>query len=398
MEHVEITYAGQAFRLGRYPIHFHRNGDMKGSYVRGCSIHWGFNRAINIHDTHYVLIENNVVYDIMGGALFLEDSIEHDTVFQYNLVMFVKASSSLLNDDITPAGFWITHPANIVRHNHVAGGTHFGFWYRMHEHPIGPSYDPDICPRKVPLGEFYNNTVHSVGWYGLWVFEFYDPMEISDTPLCKRNIPTPAQFRNLTAWNSLRGAEWVECGAIQLHGFVVANNFKAGMENYFIHHETEKYSEKGAMIKDAVVIGQLNYQGHPSCTRRGLAMPFSNGLLIDNVEFFNFPTGAYNENDPCSGLGTVKILCICSHLCAGYSYKFKNVYWDSTATVKANFEWENQAEFEDLDGTLTGAGPGARAFAKAEIFPSTCKVCRTRTLIHIHTRTHIHAHAKTTCI
>ena len=83
LEHVELTYMGQAFRIGRYPIHFHINGDMAGDvYVRGCSIHHTFNRAVNIHNSHHVLIEHNVVYDVMGGALFLEDGIEHGNVFQ----------------------------------------------------------------------------------------------------------------------------------------------------------------------------------------------------------------------------------------------------------------------------------------------------------------------------
>ena len=76
IENVELTYMGQAFRLGRYTIHFHINGDMEGSYVRGCAIHNTFNRAVNIHATNNVLIEHNVAYKIMGGAFFLEDGIE----------------------------------------------------------------------------------------------------------------------------------------------------------------------------------------------------------------------------------------------------------------------------------------------------------------------------------
>ena len=39
ISHIEVTYAGQAFRLGRYAIHFHLNGHLAGSYVKGCSIH-----------------------------------------------------------------------------------------------------------------------------------------------------------------------------------------------------------------------------------------------------------------------------------------------------------------------------------------------------------------------
>ena len=37
----------------------------------------------------------------MGGAFFLEDGIETNNTFQYNLGVFVKPSSSLRNDDIT---------------------------------------------------------------------------------------------------------------------------------------------------------------------------------------------------------------------------------------------------------------------------------------------------------
>ncbi len=99
---VEFYHVGQAFRLGRYPIHFHMNGDMTGSYVKECSIHESFNRATNMHATNYMLIEANVIYNIMGGAYFLEDGIEIGNVFKNNLAVFVVQSSSLLNEDVTP--------------------------------------------------------------------------------------------------------------------------------------------------------------------------------------------------------------------------------------------------------------------------------------------------------
>jgi len=131
IEFAEIRNVGQAFRLGRYPVHFHMNGKMGGSYVRGSSVRQTYNRAINIHNSHDLMIEHNVIYDVMGGAVFLEDSIEQNNTLQYNLLAWVHATSSLLNDDITPAAFWITHPFNTLRHNHIAGGTDFAIWYRM---------------------------------------------------------------------------------------------------------------------------------------------------------------------------------------------------------------------------------------------------------------------------
>ena len=49
---------------------------MNDTYVKGCAIHKSFNRAVNVHNTHEVLIKDNVVFDVMGGAMFTEDGIE----------------------------------------------------------------------------------------------------------------------------------------------------------------------------------------------------------------------------------------------------------------------------------------------------------------------------------
>ena len=102
LSNVELFHVGQSFRLGRYPIHFHMNGDMPSSYVKECAIHQSFNRAVNIHASNYVTVERTVIFDIKGGAFFLEDGVEIGNVFRYNLAIFVQTSSSLLNEDLTP--------------------------------------------------------------------------------------------------------------------------------------------------------------------------------------------------------------------------------------------------------------------------------------------------------
>jgi len=149
--HIEITHAGQAFRLGRYPIHFHMEGDVTGSYVKGCSIHRSFNRAVTMHHVHNLVVERNVIYDIRGNAYFMEDGIETGNIVRYNLAVHVVPSSSGLNVDITPASYWVTNANNTVSHNAAAGGSHFGFWYQMFKHPDGPSHDTNICPRFVTI-------------------------------------------------------------------------------------------------------------------------------------------------------------------------------------------------------------------------------------------------------
>ncbi|KAM5281038.1 fibrocystin-L [Ctenodactylus gundi] len=349
IEYVEVFHAGQAFRLGRYPIHWHLLGDLQfKSYVRGSSIHQSYNRAVTIHNTHHLLVERNIIYDIKGGAFFIEDGIEHGNILQYNLAVFVQQSTSLLNDDVTPAAFWVTNPNNTIRHNAAAGGTHFGFWYRMNNHPDGPSYDRNICQKRIPLGEFFNNTVHSQGWFGLWIFEEYFPMK---TGSCSSIIPLPAVFNSLTTWNCQKGAEWVNGGALQFLNFVMVNNYEAGIEaKRILAPYVGGWGEtSGAVIKNARIVGHLDDLGTGSsfCTLKGLVLPFSEGLTVSSVHFMNF------DRPSCVALGVTSITGVCNERCGGWSAKFVGIQYFH-APNKAGFRWEHEAVLIDVDGSLTG--------------------------------------------
>ena len=74
-------------------------GDTPNSFVRGCSIHKAFNRAITLHAVNNLLIEKNVIYNVMGHTIFLEDSVERFNTVQYNLITWTRVSWSLLNVD-----------------------------------------------------------------------------------------------------------------------------------------------------------------------------------------------------------------------------------------------------------------------------------------------------------
>ncbi|XP_061597205.1 fibrocystin-L-like isoform X1 [Cololabis saira] len=350
LEYVEVFHAGQAFRLGRYPIHWHLMGDVNyKSYVRGCAIHQTYNRAVTIHNTHRLLVERNVIYDIMGGAFFIEDGIETENILQYNLAVFVKQSTSLLNDDVTPAAYWVTNPNNIVRHNAAAGGTHFGFWYRMHEHPDGPSYDPDICQKRVPLGEFSNNTVHSQGWFGIWIFQDFFPMKSGG---CRSRTPEPAVFDSLTAWNCEKGAEWVNVGAVQFSRFVMVNNEKAGVEaKRIMQWAVSGFGEEGgATVSNSTIVGHVDELGlgTDQCTHRGVIAPFDDGMSVLNTRFINF------DRPGCAAIGVTSIDGTCVDRCGGWAVRFGGVRYLNSPN-KAGFRWEHEVQLVDTDGTLTGS-------------------------------------------
>ncbi|KAK0070514.1 fibrocystin-L [Biomphalaria pfeifferi] len=348
LQFIEVTFAGQAFRLGRYAIHFHRNGNMDKSFVRGCSIHKSFNRAVNIHGSHNALIEYNVVYDIMGGALFLEDGDEVGNIFQYNLVLFVRASTSLRNDDITPAGFWATNPNNTIRHNNVAGGTHFGSWYRMHVNPDGPGFNPNICPQATPLKEYFNNTAHSLGWFGLWIFETYVPRVGGS---CRSDAAHQvAKFSGLTAWSCEKGAEAVNIGAVQFHNFTLVNNLLAGFESKLIIQTPPQYdAQNGPGIFNAVIVSHFDGLRGGS-TVGGVIVPYQTGFLIKDVSFYNFDQASHGA------ISWTRITGTCSLFCGGFTVESEGLTFDNSPN-KVKYEWESEGVVYDRDGSLT-SNPG----------------------------------------
>lgn len=371
ISYIEVTFAGQAFRLGRYPIHFHLNGDMSESYVEGCGIHKTFNRAINVHGVHNTLILKNVAYDVMGGALFLEDGIETNNTYDSNAVVFVKASSSLLNDDITPAAYWVTNPDNTYVNNHAAGGTHFGWWYRMHEHPDGPSFDPNICPRRVPLRKFQNNYAHSFGWFGIWMFQDYYPV---NGGACSGDTgPAPAVFEDFTSWNNEKGVEFVNFGSLQIIRGRFVQNALAGFEGKLLVNAPRLDPLTSPVINDTLIVGQSSLaevQNDLGVGKAGVIFPFGESIQVHNTKFTNF----VNTGDGSVAIKWTSIDGTCKDRCGGYVYQTSGLGFENV-DYRLLFRWGHEAVVQDLDGTLCGTADTSVVPNWGSSIPSSCGSC-----------------------
>ena len=369
--YTEFYNVGQAFKLGRYPIHFHVIGTVAKSLVKGNSIHQTYNRAITIHAVTYFNIVNNVIYNTMGHSIFVEDAIETKNIVHHNLVIGTRRSWSLLNTDQTPASFWITHPDNVFISNHAAGADRYGFWYDTQEHPINGSFTPSICPVNERLGEFRDNVAHSNGRYGLrlfhkmvprerpcdpWTYDASDPTAVGYP--YPSNPAVPAKFYNFISWKNEVGAICEEVGAVEWHNFKVSDNLNAGMEWSFANNQV--LAKDIMLINGGLVIGKSDNSESilDNANVRGIIGPRWDFFTIKGVKFFKL------------NFGTSAALGDCSHCfhpnatdSGARTYFVSGLVFDSTVSKRIGYQFPLRGIFADLDGSLTGKGPNSWATA-----------------------------------
>ena len=378
ISYIELTQVGQAFQLGRYPIHFHMIGTVHGSYIKGNAIHHTYNRACTIHGVHYLTIEDNFAFQIMGHTYFIEDAVETNNNLHRNLAMKTMRSWSLLNTDQTPASFWITHPTNYFVDNHAAGSEQYGFWFDLKTHSTGPSTDPNVCPQFERLGEFTGNVAHSNGKYGLRIFHRFTPVEdpcaglLSGTHL-KKEQPTGAGtapqitfFRDFTSYkNNRTGLIAEEFGALKFQDIKVADNLFSGVEFGIPNVGPWLTDSDVYQLEDTLIVGASNNAELPLQKNvvgllkhiaadsnevysgtRGLKGARSEKMRVKDTIFADF-----NEDANWGAIGT------CSHCespatdSSGRTYFFKNTFFiNSDKRIK--FDIPFKEIIYDQDGSI----------------------------------------------
>jgi len=333
IENLQLTDVGQAFLLGRYPIHFHMSGRAHRSYVRNNAVSHSFNRGTTAHGVKYLRVERNCYWDVMGHTVFVEDGAETQNYFGYNVVAGTVPSFSLLNTDTTPGCFWVTHPDNIFVGNRAAGSAAYGFWMDYQDTAIGASWNPHIKPTQSKLGEFRGNVAHSVANYGLRIFHGHQP-------------PQEAYYEDHLSYhcgkNGVMGGDY---GRVVFRNLTVADNAAAGLE--FERITLGANEDNLCRAEDLVIIGRSH--GNAGRSTHGIVAPQSDHWLVKNARFYNFQGGAAALGD-CSH-------CISPKADSGArTTRFEDLYFDDSVDMRIRWNEPWNGIFHDLDGTLTEQG------------------------------------------
>jgi len=154
-------------------------------------IKWG----IAIHDSHYGLIKDNIVYNVAGAGIATEDGNESYNVLDHNFVMRITGTGERADArgdgeiGFEGSGFWFRGPNNYVRDNVATDATFYGYtiYIRNVFNSRVPKFqgaDPSVDGQYVvtdmiatPLRGFAGNEIYGATPSGLtiwWLGTFSD--------------------------------------------------------------------------------------------------------------------------------------------------------------------------------------------------------------------------------
>lgn len=113
---VEFRRMGQFNRPGRYPLHWHNNGDAAESSVIGCLIHQSYQRGIVSVGSRHVRISGNVVMKPYGHGYIVESEDNSPQLVTTNLALrprVVRFADQKMRSycEHRPRAFWIVQSA-----------------------------------------------------------------------------------------------------------------------------------------------------------------------------------------------------------------------------------------------------------------------------------------------
>jgi G8 domain len=272
--------------IGRYPIHMHHNRGplpspsngyqftLIGNAVDGGSVETKFKWGIAVHNSHYGLIQHNVVYNYNGASIATEDGSESFNLFDHN---FALRGMGEPNNSVSEAriamgtegvGFWFRGPNNYVTNNVAANFQNpttesaYGYVYqfiRLGNIPM-PNFkgaDPAVTGQftsrngnGMPLLQFENNEAYGAmqGGFTYWWVSSQEPQPTS--------VAQVSVIKNLKLWHIYNKtiyhypSQLITFDGLKIRGQFGASSRCCGDGVYF-----PDYSAKNIVIRNSDIQG-----------------------------------------------------------------------------------------------------------------------------------------------
>lgn len=299
--------------------------------------------------------QENLVFDVRGHAILLEDHNEVNTWISHNLVILARRATpsvALLQSEFvddsparfpTPAGIWVGHPANDVVSNVVVASEGTGIWFSfVFGLCCAPASSGGVCeqrpsrqratceasgsifhePNREPSGRVDSNVVAGcavgMNWDGAPVgalannannpsdrhmsTSHYRPRRL--TPSGDEELVVPT-FRNNSIYKSSNRASYFRGEQAIYEGQVYADNAAGPLNAYnqVIRHSLlvgwSANAQDFSFCQDTSVDIRARCVDTATKFRRNVGITLYDGqLVLDRVHFAGFPTANRPISEP----------------------------------------------------------------------------------------------------
>jgi hypothetical protein len=306
IDNVRIEYCGQRGIEGKYCTHLHHLNDCPDCQLINNAIEYSQQRGIVIHSTHRSNVESNVLYNVRGAAIYLEDGNEMYNRLAYNVAIcpyvFTEGGCTVpgtSNDQgdtsLNQAGIYMENPTNDLIGNRMVN--HFNGMFLNPTNGHGPM-EAQICTNHMPFGHWEGNTFHSSGRFGTYGLNDNYPLQSASNDIESFLLPSSSlgvvndptsnvldcafltrdgydNGRSTTLWNNVDyGNAFVghyNAGDIQYYGHSSMNNL-----NNIYWKETKSFQD-----------GCSAHISHSYLVNGTMALPIRSGHSLLNIPPFN---------------------------------------------------------------------------------------------------------------
>jgi G8 domain/Right handed beta helix region/Peptidase inhibitor family I36 len=327
-----VTHIGTN-QVGRYALHMHHligpnspppNGHqftLIGNVVEDTT-KWG----LAVHDSHFGLIQDNIIYNVKGAAVVTEDGSETQNVFDHNFAVRGKGQGGREAWGKEGVGFWFRGADNIVTNNVAANfrsdqyDAAYGFKYFLTyfdddvRTPKGPGLDPMVNanvtiqnPNAIAIRKFENNEAYGAMESGLtfwWI-----GAKNND-----RQVGTPESvIKNFTVWHVYnRGVYHYQAYNLTVDGLVVRGSY---YEQGAVGLCCQTGVDFGDYYGDTITYKNFNIQNRTY----GFGGSILSGGTITKIQ------DGYLKNQVNLGLGTMYNIAIDANILTERHYVVRNV-------------------------------------------------------------------------
>ena len=361
----------------RYCLHFHLMQQCPDCLMRGNAVEFSQQRGIIVHGSHLTTVDHNVLYDVRGANIYIEDGNEMHNTLSYNVGICPNAYRGSRAGCTVPgtdnvdadtrnnqAGIWALSNLNNMVGNRMAN--HFnGLFFQAGLFPFGRATSRNrACPQRLPFGRISGNVNHGNGRFGLYFLTQNYPKKVTQSLEAKGQIvdasgdPFMVPSRDRTAC-SFAEADGFDNGApvAMVDNVDFGNAFVGGYEfgdvqlqgsyshlsNNILYWKESKNMADGC---SAHLLGGLFQDGN-------VALPDVRGtFLMDGVSFRGQITMEANHHCGAGGSGAI------TGLLCNPQYILLNPDWDvASEALRGSGMFLFDVENQNNDGGIFSLAP-----------------------------------------